>query len=266
MRPAAFDVGFQQCEECLRLLRIGLGQVLGFGWVGLQVIEFEALDAIHRFGRDRLVHDLENPFGQQELPIPLPISQGELVAILLVNTFRADGAGGRLGKESGQDAVTINAGAGGERHAGEVGKGGHHVGKIHHLLAGRAGFDMTGPPRDERLAMPALVILELVAAIDTGTIMAIHGRILLEPKWSVIRAEDDEGILRQSLFFQGLENLTDAVIDRHHEITIFADLAFALEFSGREPWRVRPGECQIEKKGLRLARAALEVVVCLGRE
>ena len=56
---------------------------------------------------------------------------------------------------------------------------------------------------------------------------------------AVVTGDDQQRILREALFVEGVHDLSNAVVGLHHEIGVRIQLAFTLPFGGRGDGRVR---------------------------
>ena len=212
-------------------------EILGFLGVGLEVVEL----AGSVWGGVGKVEVLE--FGLAVVVaagalvvevFPGTAADGELEAVGLVEGVLADGLLGVV--EEGEEADAVFGGVVGEGEVGEFGAGGHEVGEADGLVGYGVGGDAVWPAGDEGDAMASFPVVAFEAAPRAGAVVLVVLAHLdgCGDFGAVVAGEEDEGVLGEVEALEGLEELSDNVVELEEEVAVRAGVGFAFEGFGGE--------------------------------
>ena len=132
----------------------------------------------------------------------------------------------RFSGEGGEHADAIDGAVGGEWDSSDIENGGENIGSDDGDVTGGAGLDVLWPTDDAGDADAAFMTAALIAT-ESARGSAIVGN------GAVVRGEDDEGVVSDACFVQGVHHLAEGVVeltDVAHVFGVFVAIVEGGEF------------------------------------
>ncbi len=150
-----------------------------------------------------------------------------------------------LAREDRPDVLAVDLAVSRRLGAGEVSESGQHVECAGDGIAAGSGGDSAGPAGHARDSHAALVGLSFAASKRQVAALPGTGR-------AVVGGEQDQCLLVDAAFVEGLEQLAHRPVDLLHPVSIETVSGLATEPLGRHQWQMDGGVGQIQEEGMRL--------------